>query len=62
KIRSTIKINDFFQITPEVKINHYTNKIELVPIEGTDDKIWRPIKNNNETNFEISIKIEAEIL
>jgi len=62
KIKSTIKINDFFQITPEVKINHYTNKIELVPIEGTDDKIWRPIKNNNETNFEISIKIEAEIL
>lgn len=62
KIKSTIKINDFFQITPEVKINHYQNKIELVSIENTDYKIWKPIKNNNKTNFEISLKIEADIL
>jgi len=61
-LQSTINVTDLITIIPGIKINHYTNKIELVPIsEDSEYKIWRPIEENNQTNFEISIKFELKI-
>ncbi len=61
-LQSTVNVTDRITIIPGIKINHYTNKIKLVPIsEDPEFKIWRPIEDNNQTNFEISIKFELEI-
>ncbi len=62
-LQSTVNVTDRITIIPGIKINHYTNKIELVPIsEDPEFKIWRPIEDNNQTNFEISIKFQLEII
>ena len=59
----TLKLTDNLKLTPNITINHYTNKIELVEVERDKEaKIWQPVEDNNETNFQIGIKFEVDIL
>ena len=58
----TLKLTDNLKLTPNIIINHYTNKIEFVEVERYKEaKIWQPVEDNNETNFQIGIKFEVDL-
>ena len=58
----TLKLTDNFKLTPNIIINHYTNKIEFVEVERDQEaKIWQPVEDNNETNFQVGLKFEVDL-
>jgi len=59
----TLKLTDNLKLTPNITINHYTNKIEFVEVERDETiEVWQPVEDNNETNFQVGIKFEVDIL